>query len=626
MDDRRTKPDAQGTTLTGHGVVEPGEVHAGEGAEVRSPASPALRVPDASHHGNDDARARVDETTDYEVIDHEQRAVVPMDRVDDDRGQEEETGRAPSPQAASSGEAKSSWRPSAAQAWRRIRDSRPTVLIAGTDPGGVADALASLGARPVQAQSSDEASALLSSCGAVVIDAASTLTGRWGQPFASARARAGAPPVVLVATLVDRSPLRRNEARRLVAEARPAVIRGSVAELAALVGLTEMPGSGHAGAASVAQVVASRTGAVAIAWTEDMVATSDARTMRSGALLGTPAQVRVASRALDAAVAATLACGSDALAGVRAAVVLVDAAVRSAADHGRGVGTFSTEILDTLAGADERGLEADRDDPADAPRRELSAHLPHEPSAYPDGEAWTSRGSQPGVTFSSIVDDVANRFEGGRVVPGSVPVHLLRDTGLDGQPPRPDRWARVSLIDLRAVPDRDPVPASPEADPVAVAVLGAANMGATAVVADVDAIDDASALARLRRVVEVATAKSIAVAVLRRVDLAVACGASAVWLVKADGSVPVDAAVNVASQRVAVIAQVATESEAREAFAYGADVITGHGRTDPDLVAIANALGVEYASLIAAGDELSDGGEASGVTGRSPETVVAACD
>ena len=95
---------------------------------------------------------------------------------------------------------------------------------------------------------------------------------------------------------------------------------------------------------------------------------------------------------------------------------------------------------------------------------------------------------------------------------------------------------------------------------------------------------------------------------------------------KADGSVPVDAAVNVASQRVAVIAQVATESEAREAVAYGADVITGHGRTDPDLVAIANALGVEYASLIAAGDELSDGGEASGVTGRSPETVVAACD
>jgi len=75
-----------------------------------------------------------------------------------------------------------------------------------------------------------------------------------------------------------------------------------------------------------------------------------------------------------------------------------------------------------------------------------------------------------------------------------------------------------------------------------------------------------------------------------------------------------------------VIAQVATESEAREAVASGADVITGHGRTDPEFVAIANALGVEYASLTAAEDQLSDSGEASGVRGRSPETVVAACD
>ena len=48
----------------------------------------------------------------------------------------------------------------------------------------------------------------------------------------------------------------------------------------------------------------------------------------------------------------------------------------------------------------------------------------------------------------------------------------------------------------------------------------------------------------------------------------------------------------------AVIAQVATESEAREAVASGADVITGHGRTDPELVAIANALGVEYGYLV----------------------------
>jgi hypothetical protein len=327
---------------------------------------------------------------------------------------------------------------------------------------------------------------------------------------------------------------------------------------------------------------------------------------------------------LDAAVAATLACGSDALAGVRAAVVLVDAAVRAAADRGRGVGTFSTEILDKLAGADGRDLDSDQDKPADTPKR-VGEHLPHEPGKYPDNEAWIGRDSKPGVTFSSIVDDVANRFEGGRVVPGSVPVHLLRNAGLDDQPPRPDRWARVALIDLRVVPHRDAVPVSPGADPIAIpppeaqatAVLGATNMGATAVVVDVNEIDDASALAELRRVVEVATANSIAVAVLRRVDLAVASGASAVWLVGANGSVPVEAAVAVASGRVSVIAQVGSESEAREAVTAGADAIGAHARTGPDLVAVANALGVELASLGEADDRIS-GDEALDATSGIP--------
>jgi hydroxyethylthiazole kinase len=511
------------------------------------------------------------------------------------------------------------WRPSAAQAWQRIRDFRPIVVLAGVIPDGVTDVLASLGARPVGIAAVEEASSLLATCGALVIDAGSTVTGRWGQPVAAARTRSGAPPILFVATLVDRSPVRCNEARRFVAEARPSVIRGTVAELAALVGLEAPHGTGHAVAASVAQVVAHQTSAIVVAWTEGEVATADARTMRSAAQSGTPAQVRLASHALDATIAATLACGAEPHAGVRAAVSLTDAAIRTSADRALGPGAFAIGLLDVLAGVGDvhaSGVDTDdgetRTDEPSPTHTSPTGHaiadsssrlFPQAVSGVPLGPP-TLRHASPSATVSPIspptrhaaeggappsrydpwtaIDEVANRFEGGRVVPGSVPAHLLRHEPETFARDDAVRWSRVVAVEVRTAEGRSApthVPADEERTPsaealsTAHAIHAAVDAGATAILVDVKGMTDASALVAVRHAVSVASARSVAVAVVGRVDVAVASGADGVWLTGPDASLPVDAAVKVASSRLVVIAPVATFEDAQAAVAAGAGAL-----------------------------------------------------
>ena len=497
--------------------------------------------------------------------------------------------------------ASGAWRPSAAQAWRRIRDERPSVVLVGTLSEGVSDALAALGARPARTFVPDEAPGLYASCGAVVIDAGATLSDRWGHGIGSVRARSGAPPLLLIASLVDRSPLRCNEARRFVAEARPSVIRGTVSELSALVGLEDAPGTGHAAAASIAQVVAHRTGAIAVAWTDGEVATADPRTMRSAAQSGTPAQVRIAAHALDAAIASILACGADPLAGVRAALAVVESAIQAAARPEHGPGSFAAALLDTLSGSGEFAASDASVSPDDDPRT---------PVATASAESATAQAADPDLSrrpFPSMVDAVANRFEGGRVVPGSVPVHLLRQGPDHSATHSLERWTRALSIEVRTAADTGQAGhIGTQDDPIAHVVTGAIRAGASAVVVDVAGMSDANAVVAIRRVGAEAAVRAIAVAVRGRVDLAIAGGADGVWLDTRSGAIAVDAAVAVASGRAVVIAEVASESEAHDAIGAGAGVICAQVATGDrgavDLGAIAEAAGVGLGAILTLAD------------------------
>jgi hypothetical protein len=355
-----------------------------------------------------------------------------------------------------------------------------------------------------------------------------------------------------------------------------------------LVGLEEGFGSGHAGAASVAQVVAHRTGAVAIAWTEGEIATADARTMRSTTQIGRPAQIRLTAQVVDAAVAATLACGADPLWGARAAIGFVEAAVQRVAQREVGTGAFTAELLNILAGSMAAVRGRSHREPLDF--SPLGSPAMVSAQAYVDGVPSPDVVSHPSVSAYSMADAVANRFEGGRVVPGSVPVHLLRHDTADEPSLQADRWARTSTIAVLA--DRpDPTVAGSHVNAsMTRSIERATELGASAILLDIGGLSDASALGAVRQAVALTSPDSVAVAVRDRVDIAVAAGAAAVWLTDTQTSISVDAAVAVASGRVVVIASVCSLNEAKTAIGAGAGAVAlvrGSGIDDATLADVA---------------------------------------
>ena len=559
MDARQPVRDDADTTVGGEDAV------AKRVAEARTDGSASRPFDERSDNPwqeNALAPTEPDGPSNTDVRDQDQHAVSVRDEPREathDRDGRDNRADAPKPDV---------WRPTAAEAWRRVQMNRPVVLLAGGYLDGVADALAALGAEAVSSAVADEVSFLVPGCRAVVVDAASTMTARWGQALASSRARRGAPPVVLVASLVDRSALRRNEARRFVAEARPAVIRGTIAELAALVGVDPELGIGHVAAASMAQVAAHRTGAVAIVWAEGEVATSDARTMRSAVQTGTPAQIRIAAQAVDAAVAATLACGAELLAGVRAAMALIEAAIERVSDREVGPGDFKAGLLNVLAGSADVDDDRSRLISGDPGRVALGpralGHTFESPS--------TDELSERGISVQSMAAAIANRVEGGRVVPGSVPIHLLRsDPPTDATDLR-TRWARTSVIEVVAE-FTDANDESVTYDSVVSRARAATNeLGASAVLLGVGGLSDPTALRIVRGVTD-AVGERFGVAVRNRVDIAVAAGASAVWLSDTVGSLPTEAVVAVAIGRVVVIAPVASIDDAVAAVRAGAGAL-----------------------------------------------------
>lgn len=440
------------------------------------------------------------------------------------------------------------WSPSPGEAWRRVGEVRPAVMCIGPDAGAIADALAALGARPITAVAPEEISSFLPHVAAVVIDASAAVTARWGFAIGAGRARDVAPPVVLVATNVDRSPVRRNEARRVVAEARPAVIRGTSAELAAIVG-SDGDGPGHDRGA-VAQVVARQSGSVVIAMGDDDVVISDGRITRREPWHGLAWQPRVVDHALDAALAAILGCGAEPLGAARAAVAITVAAARTAAGPRVGPGLFPAAMLDVLSGIGDGTPQP----PAENSR-----------AARGKGEALHAEAGNDRVALGHR-DDVHVR-EAGPTSASSTEAGSPTDT----------RWSHVVRVVVAGTAGVKSEPAVGRADSnppdqgraeddrvgeVIRAVTMAREVGASAVVVDVSVLPDSSATMAARHVVEVARAQGLATAVFARVDIALAAGADAAWLVPGDGSMPVWACTLVAAGRIGLVVTVATVEDA----------------------------------------------------------------
>lgn len=100
-----------------------------------------------------------------------------------------------------------------------------------------ANTLLALGASPVMAHAEDEVEELAAAAGALVLNIG-TLSERWIAAMfkAAAAARRGKVPIVLDPVGAGATQLRTATARRLLAEARPAIVRGNPSEILALAG------------------------------------------------------------------------------------------------------------------------------------------------------------------------------------------------------------------------------------------------------------------------------------------------------------------------------------------------------------------------------------------------------
>jgi len=268
---------------------------------------------------------------------------------------------------------------SASDAWHRVRQVRPPVLALGYAPSShrIHDVLAALGARPVTSVSPHDALELAANSKSILIDTTASVSERWEPIHAICRqARREGVPVVFAPTGVDRSPWRLNEARRLVAAMRPAIIRGSIADLTALVNAHvpdylawPVPPDASASrevaiaTASLAVRVAKSTGSLVVMTGETIAITDGQETWTRNISSGVVRDlIPDLDGVIDAVIGAIASSGVDLASAAVAGVEIFGAAVDAA--QSKGPGQFWPTLLDTLAGTNSQTYSAPDEEPA----------------------------------------------------------------------------------------------------------------------------------------------------------------------------------------------------------------------------------------------------------------------
>jgi hydroxyethylthiazole kinase len=217
-----------------------------------------------------------------------------------------------------------------------------------------ANALLAMGASPVMAHAADEVEEMVALAGALVLNIG-TLTEEWVESMIKAGRKAAACniPVILDPVGSGATALRTRSACRIIAETRPAVVRGNASEVLSLADAsskTRGVDSAHAvgEATAAARSLALELGAtLAITGPEDLV-TDGARVVRVAN--GHPLMGRVTGTgcAATATIGAFLAVDPDPVSATATALAYFGLAGEVAARHAAAPGSFMIRMLDAL--------------------------------------------------------------------------------------------------------------------------------------------------------------------------------------------------------------------------------------------------------------------------------------
>jgi len=226
-----------------------------------------------------------------------------------------------------------------------------------------ANALLALGASPVMAHAPEEVEAMVGLAGALVINIG-TLSLPWieAMVLATRAARKRSLPIVLDPVGVGATPMRTEQARRLLREGPPTIVRGNASEILALVGAAGKTKGVDSTAAVETSVEAARELArqygcvVSISGATDVIVSIDrlARVHNGHPIMTKVTGMGCAASALTGAFAAI---NPSPFAAAVNAMVVSGVVGELAAEKSAGPGSFQVNYLDAMHELDRATLE-----------------------------------------------------------------------------------------------------------------------------------------------------------------------------------------------------------------------------------------------------------------------------
>jgi len=242
-----------------------------------------------------------------------------------------------------------------ASLWEQVHKQRPLVhhITNFVVMNDTANVTLQLGALPVMAHAPEEV-ADMTDLASVLLLNIGTLTPAWIESMlrAGRRANERGIPVVLDPVGAGATPLRTENALRLLDELDIAVVRGNLGELSVLAGLggevrgVESVGGGDARA--VAEALARQQGTVAAVTGKRDIISDGARTLAVDNGHHWLSTITGTGCMATTAIAAFVAVGDDALISAAAGLACFGLAAERAAEAARGPGTFKPALLDAL--------------------------------------------------------------------------------------------------------------------------------------------------------------------------------------------------------------------------------------------------------------------------------------